>query len=267
MRNVAELEDIVPGGIGHNQAPIVLPDPDILAAQLEYDHDSIVAEVSRLSSRELPEKIDDEKTAGTISDYLKAIVGCEKDIDKAHKAAKEPYLNLGRVVDSFKNKHAETLKGMKTRALNLQTDWLTRKAAEERKALLERQRIEREKAEALAREAQAHQAEGIEDTAKELMDHAVATEQKADAILSYAMDAKDSKLAKARGAGGGVTGLVTSWVGEPENPSYAGINLNFLFGSFKEEHIQEAINRFVKNGGRDLPGVKIYEKSEAKFRR
>lgn len=265
MHNVAELEDIVPGGIGHNEAPIVLPDPEILAAQLEYDNDKLLSEISRLANRQLPEKIEDDATAGQISEYISAIASCEKDIEKVHKAEKEPYLTLGRVVDAFKNKHTATVTDLKRKALGLQTPWLEKKREEERQRLFEQQKRDREAAAKLAAEAAAHQAEGIEDTAQELAQASVAIEAKANAVLDHAVNGKIS--AKARSASGAVTALKTFWVGEPENPSYAGIDLNKLLQFFKPEHIQSAIDRAVKDGQRDIPGVRIYEKSEATFRR
>jgi len=162
-------------------------------------------------------------------------------------------------VDAFKNRNIDKLSDIAKDAESKQLAYLNAKAQAERERLRKIAEEERMKAEALALQAEAHANKGIEDTAQELMNAAVDLDMKSDRIDQYANQTKDSKLARTISESGAVSGLRTAWAGDILD--IGAIDLEKLRQYFKEDHIQLAVNAFVKDGGRELAGVKIHQKS------
>jgi len=242
--------------IGHNLPPT---DAEILADKLSENSVKDIQEMNILLSHDVPivETEEDAKQAVAFIDKLKSL---RKRFEATHKTEKAPYLEMGRVVDGFFKGKIESIEAFQKKYSSPVNAFLTAKAEAERKALFERQERARIEAEALAEQARIHEAENIKDTANDLMEAAIDAENKADAINKYATQAKNASLAKIRTDSGIVLSQRTKWVGEIED--IGGVDLLKIRHFFKEEDIQKAINAFVRDGGRELNGVKIYQKSE-----
>lgn len=242
--------------MGHNLPPT---DAEILADKLLENSVKDIQEMNNLLSQSIPEvKTDDE--AKKAADFIDRLKSLKKKFEGTHKAEKAPYLEMGRVVDGFFKGKIEDIESFQKKYSVPVNQFLTEKAEAERKLLFERQEKARLQAEALAEQARIHEAENIKDTAADLMDAAIEAENKADAINKYATEIKSAGLAKIRTESGVVLSQRTKWVGEIED--IGGVDLLKLRQFFKEEDIQKAINAYVRDGGRELSGVKIYQKSE-----
>lgn len=236
--------------IGHNLPPT---DAEILQDKLTENSKSDLAEMKTLLAVEIPEKINDEAEAKKAEMFVDRVKGLKKSFDGTHKKEKAPYLEMGRVVDSFFKDRIKELDALIDRANAPRTVFLNAKAEAERKRIFEAAEKARREAEAIAEQAKAHEDADIKDTANELIDVAIATEQKADHLTKYAVESKSSKL---------VGGLIVRWVGEIQD--MGAVDLEKLRQYFTDDQIQTAVNKYVRDGGRDLAGVKIYQKSEAR---
>lgn len=243
--------------IGHNMPP---SDEEILNDKLKNTYAKQILTVEELSVRVLPDVVDDE-TSAAVTDYLAEVKAAKKAIDLAHSTEKSVFLVLGKIVDGFKNRNITKLEKAAQGPKASQESYLLKKAQEAREAERRKAEEDRRKAAELAEQAEAHAAEGIEETAAELAELAIVTDEKALRKAEYAATAKASALAKTTTESGNTSGLRTVWVGEPENGSYSGVDLAALRRFIKDEHIQMAINAFVRDGGRSLGGVTIYQKS------
>lgn len=239
----------------HNNPP---SDEEILAQKLNENYADELKKIEDLASRDLPEEVTDE-TTGKYADFLESTKAARKAIEAAHKKEKDSFLKLGKIVDGFKNRNLDRLSKISDRPSKKQFEYLEKKAAAERERLREIAERERQKAEALAAEAEAHAKEGIHDTASELMDAAYQKDAGAIRLDKYATTSKDSKLARVISDNGAVSGLRTAWAGDIED--IGAVDMEALRHYFKDEHIQLAVNAFVKDGGRKLAGVKIHQKS------
>lgn len=76
--------------------------------------------------------------------------------------------------------------------------------------------------------------------------------------------ATPSQLARARSLHGATASQKLVWVGEIKNIS--AIDLNHLRSHFTLDAIQKAINAFVRDGGRQLDGVVIQQKTQLAVR-
>lgn len=249
--------DEIPNMLGHNKPPSEM---EMLQQRLDENYTGEALEYSRLSNREIPSVIEDEKAAGLITDYIKAINGLKKKIEGSHKKEKDIYLQCGRVVDGWKNQYEINLKALVSKASAPLQIFLDKKEAEERKRQMEIAQKARDEAERLASEAAIHANEGIDDTANELMDAALQSEQKASLIQESALNV----VAKVKGLGGSYASQTYVWTGEIE--SIAAIDLEKLRPYLTEEMIQTAINKAVRSGIKEIRGVKIFEKAKLNTR-
>jgi hypothetical protein len=245
-------------GIGHNNPP---SDMEIVLARLS-DHERTIRE--RMSFPAAPSVIAEEREAGRVTDTIKGIKGLIKKVSDTHKAVKDPYLECGRAVDAWKKKLEGELEVISVGFTGPLNAFLEKRAQEERHRQIEAARAERERAEALAAEAQAHAEAGIDDTANELMDAAISTEIMAERMEDKVHLATPSQLARARSLHGASASQKLVWAGEIKNIS--AIDLNQLRSHFTVDAIQKAINAFVRDGGRQLDGVLIEQRTQLAIR-
>jgi hypothetical protein len=245
----------------HNNPP---SDEQILIERLDTTYADKIALIDKLEKVVTPEAVDNEQQAGEMTDFIKSAKAARKGIEDAHKREKEAFLSLGRIVDGFKNRHASRAKAVEDKALAKLDVYLQRKENERREELRQKAERERQEAQALVEQAEAHANEGIHDTAEELMDIAIDSEFKAERIDHYADTAKASDLAKARGAYGGVASRRTSWVGEIRDVAL--VDLEKLRPHLALPDLQKAVNAYVRNGGRNLAGVLIEQRATAAVR-
>ncbi len=243
--------------IGHNNPP---SESEILEQRLEDNYQKLHDEYGRLSKKDIPEVVNNEEEAQPVTDYIKAVKSLKKSVTEAHKKEKAPFLEAGRIADTWKKNYEIKIENLAAKAEKPLQVFLVKKQEEERQRQLDIARKAREDAERLAEQAREHEAEGINDTAEDLMDAAMQSEGKAQAIQSSALDVKG----RVRSSMGASASQKITWTGEIE--SVAAIDLNALKEYFTEDHIQTAINKAVRDGKRQIVGVKIHKKTSLNIR-
>lgn len=245
--------------MGHNKPP---SDAEILQARLDAYSDE-ADELKRLSARALPEAVESDEQASDLALYLKAIKALESRYDAAHKKEKAPYLELGRKVDGWKTDIIAKLSGLSKKAAPLLQAWSDNKDEEERQRQFQAAKKAAEDAERLRAESDAHKAEGIVDTATELLEAAHDSEAKAETITMNVMAAPSGSLGKIRG--GGVTASQKAvWKGEIEN--ILALDLEKLRPYFTEDSLTKALNAAVRDGLRDVNGARIFQEKKLTIR-
>ncbi|QDV34934.1 hypothetical protein [Tautonia plasticadhaerens] len=248
--------------IGHNAPP---SDAEMLRESLLSAHESLLTNAEKLveSVGRIPERCEDDSTAGKIGDLIKLLTGQRKNLESARVAEKEPFLSLGRAVDGFFKGYIDQLDAAKTKAQKPLDAYLKLKAEEERRRRLEEAEALRLQAEKEAEAAAALEAAQLQPLAESALDQAQVTEQQALRAHASAA-AKPAGMAQARGSSGSLASLRTRWVGEVTDRNQ--LDLDALRAHIPLEALQKAVNAFVAAGGRELKGAKIFEKSEAVVR-
>jgi hypothetical protein len=242
------------------------PDPIAeLRERLEDSNRPLLERAAELqaAAARMPE-IDGDEAAGKVGDFIKLLSAAIKISEAARTEAKEPHLAAGRAVDTFfKARVSDPLDAIKRAVERKLTTYLQAKEAERRRQAEAEARRLREEAEARAREAQAAEAERRSHAAQAAMDQAVAKEQEAQ-IAEKAAAAKPAEFSRTRGEVGSVASLREVWKGELEDR--AAINLEALRPYLPADALQTAINGFVRAGGRELKGARIFLHTTATVR-
>ena len=142
-----------------------------------------------------------------------------------------------------------------------------RKADEARRAREEEERLARE-AERAAREAAEAAAEAVKS--EEDLDAAIIAEEEANRAAQEAQDAaraaeaNNAELSRNRGEHGAVASLRTTWTGEIADTHT--LDLEVLRPFFSMDALQKAVNGFVRQGGRELKGARIFEQTHSVVR-
>jgi ABC-type Fe3+/spermidine/putrescine transport system ATPase subunit len=242
--------------IGHNLPPT---DAEILGEKLSENSKADIERMSQILSIQIPEEILDETQAKWAADFIDKTKILKKTFDKTHEREKAPYLEMGRVVDGFFKTKINTLDAVLKKIAVPVNAYLDKKRAEEQRQIRERAEKARQEAEALAAQAVVHENEDIKDTASELMSAAVMAEEKAQALDAYAVTAKSAQLARVVTESGAKLAQRTVWTGEVQD--WGAVDLVHLRPFLSQDAIQTAINKYVRDGGRELNGVKIYQKA------
>lgn len=252
-------------GMGHNNSPVPLtPSPEDLEAYLIEATERVRERKEDLLANQPADdfEITDESQAEELTDYIKNIGACTKNFEELRKSEKKPYFDLGKVVDNFFKDEAAPLAMAKAKASKPLNDYLTKKAAEERKRREEEAERLRKEAEEKAAQAKAEEQAGMENESQTTLKQAVRTEEKAN---RYEKSVESGRgLAASRGQSGGVASVRKSWVGEITD--IHNLDLEALREFISRDDLQKAVNRFVANSGRNLRGASIYEKSETVVR-
>ena len=218
-----------------------------------------MADLANLGPKSIkgPEQLD---AVGQIVIGAAALV---KKIDSARTVEKDPFLRGGQEVDAWFKPYAERMKRIKDAFTALASDYQRKVAAEARaKAEADAKRAREEeqrrleaqrKAEEEGRNRHAEQHAGAAEKA------AIAAEQ-AEAVAAAAP--KD--LVRTTTASGLVAGGRNDWVSEIFD--YDAIPLDKLRPYFKRDAIEAAIRLAVKQGVREIGGVRIFEEVKATFR-
>jgi hypothetical protein len=242
--------------IGHNNPP---SETEILKQRLD-DYRDEKEMLDRLSKREIPAEITDDEQAGKLSDHIAAAKILFSKISDIHKKEKAPFWDAGKAADAWKNDYEAKINALISKASTPLFVWNKKKEAEERQRQLEIARKAREDAAKLEEEAVAHANEGIIDTANDLMDAAIQEETKADLIQDSAYQVKGK-------SSGGFSSSTIKREWTPEIESMAALDLDAIRKYFKEEEILPVLKRAVKDGVREIRGVRIYEAEQLSTRR
>lgn len=241
--------------IGHNNPPTEI---EIVALRLsDYKNEALI--LSRLAEREIPAEILDDTMAGEISDHIEAARTLSSRIGDIHKKEKAPFWEAGKVCDKWKNDYEAKINVVIAKAEPAMLEWVRKKKKAERDRQLAIEKKAREEAEKLLVEAAVHEAEGIHDTAAELVQAAVQEETKADMIAQSTMHVK------ARAAGTfSTSGIKMPWVSKVE--SMAALDLEILRKYMTEEEAEKLLARAVRDGVRDVRGARIYQEEKLSVR-
>ena len=246
--------------IGHN-----LPPQPTISDQLFETHNELMARVDRLAMRANhgPREIKKAEDLDACGILVKDAGALVKDADAARKKEKQPFLDGGKEVDAFFAAALDRLERIKKAFETVATiyqrkmaDEARAKAAEEaRKAReIEIQRLE------LARKAEEA------NRGKHADNHTAKAEAASDRAVEAEAIAKSSAadLTRTRTESGILATAKTDWAFEITDIDQ--VPLEKLRMLLKREHIEMAIRLAVKNGTRELAGVRIYEDVKASFR-
>lgn len=236
--------------IGHNQAP----DEVEIVKQRLSEYAEIPLRLDVLAKTEIPTEIADDLEAAKTSDYIGSVKNLFDEVKKVFKKEKDPFWEAGKAADAWKNGYELKTNALIEKAEKTLLVWNQKKRKLEEERLAAIAKKAREDAEKLAAEAAAHEDAGIQDTAEELMSLAINAETKADRI-----EAGDYAIRSVSRGSFSSSSLKTETVGKME--SLATIDLNALKNFFKEQDIQDAINRSIKAGISDITGV-IYSQED-----
>lgn len=283
-------------GPGHN----LPPEADPLEQRRQNMHDDFGERYAvLLASRDrvleeleaIPTEIEDDETAGKVSDWIKKNAAYLKDAEAARVKEKEPYLEGGRLVDGFFAQITERLRKAKRTVQDRLTQYQRRRAEEERRRREEEARIARQKEEeerrkaeearmaAAAAEAEAEErrkaAQKESEAEKVMSEHAEQQMAKADTAEALADQhagdavkaeksarAKSADVSRTRGDFGAVASLRERWTFEITGE----VDLEALRPYFREADIDHAVRAFVRQGGRKLEGVRIFPTTDSVVR-
>lgn len=242
----------------HNNPP---SDSEILGEQLTLKHVHAIrsAQADIAISEQIPDHFTAENEATYTTDLIKKMQNLTKEIERRRKEEKEPFLRQGQYVDSFFSELTDGLAAAIAKAKKPLDDWLRRKADAER---VEREQIAkdiREQQEAALKTAVAAQSEDR----PEAVDRAVEFTQQvkvADAIAA----APVTTMAKTIGKSGSAAKLNMKWVGEIRDVDV--LDLNKLRPYIARAELDKALDRYVKQGGRQCEGATILEIIETNVR-
>lgn len=242
--------------IGHNNPPSEI---EILKERLNSYQDEI-GQFKRLSEFEPPQEIASDEEAGKITEYIKNCKSLNSRFADIHKKEKAPFWDAGKAADAWKNDYETRIVALVNKASAPIIAWNKKKEEAERQRQLEIARKAREEAERLAEQAAAHEAENIKDTAQELLGAAIQADTKAEMIENNALAVK----ARSRSDNGAVSSVSKVWTGELE--SLAALDLDALRQYFSADAIDKAIKAAIRDGKRDIRGVKIYQADKLNVR-
>lgn len=262
------MPDTAVAAMGHNLPPAP-PSPETIADLLRDENADLLKRREELLAAALrvPATIDDDETVGRVSDFIKQMTACAKAADSRRTGAKEPYLAGGRAIDGFFKAITDPLDKAKRDVEARVTVYLRRKAEEERQRRAEEERRAREAAEAARREAAERERVMAEEAD---LDAAIeanrrAAEAEADRIRAeQAAHAKAADLSRTRGDFGSVASLRTETVFEDLDRQ--ALDLEALRPYLPVDGLEKAVRAFIKAGGRELRGVRIFERQVAAVR-
>ena len=252
--------------IGDNMPP---HDADPLRDRLSETHADLLKRRDELiaASERAPAVVADEGTAGKIADFIKQLAACIKNTETHRVAEKEVFLSAGRTVDGWFKKIGDPLIEAKRKIEGRLTVYQRQKAEAERRAREEAERIAREEAERAAKAAAEAEAaiKAAPDLQAAIVAEAAAAQAAADAEKAKkAAEAKPAELSRSRGDYGAVASLHTFW--DFADLDRATLDLEALRQHIPADALEKAVRAFVKAGGRNLKGVRIFENTETKVR-
>lgn len=243
---------------GHNQPP------DLLTV-LSEDYAPLRHEVEKLAERAnvAPRAIKAPADLDAIGGLLKDVRALARTAKTAHATAKDPYLSGGRVVDQF-------FKTLTDRLIRID-DVFQKIADDHARAVAAAARAKAAAEAKAAREEEARRLEAAMRADEENRNkHAQKHTAKADEARQAAEDAEAVAEAPAKDVvrtmttSGIAAGARTDW--DFEVVDFDAIDLNRLRPLFKREHVEQAIRQAVKNGAREITGVRVFENVTATFR-
>lgn len=246
------------GGVGrdHNNPP--------LAERLPLEFELLIEKVADTltEARGLPVEITSDAENSALGEIVKKLRAVATEVEASRKAENEPHLEAQRTINAFFAGLADRIQKGKSILEARGKKYLDGKAEKERIAREEAAKIAREEEERLRREAEIASEAGREVHAAIKTDQADAAARRVE-LATDAAAGSAADLARTRTASG-VSTLKTGWKFEVEN--LKAIPLASLRPYLSQAEIERAIGKFVKAGGRELKGVRIFEETKAQYR-
>lgn len=245
--------------IGHNNPPSA---EEIFAERISDNHSALLEEANKLANAKA-KPCDSDDYAERLTNYIKRINTVVKALEAVRVDEKEPVLRQGKIIDAFFKNITNKLDQSKRDAQKPLTAWMQKKAEEE-------QRLRREAAEQMRRDAEAKAADAARLEAENKVEQAEEAQAIAERIEAHAINVEASaesvgaQMVQVKSDKGGSASLRTRWIGEIY--TFENLDLEKLRPYLKPEHLQMALNAFVAAGGRDLTGANIKQISEATVR-
>lgn len=265
------MPDSAPAPIGHNSGarPIELT---LLQEQLDTNHAALVQRTSELKAavaRALAKHpdIETEEVAGLFADQVRQITAAVKTIKEAHAEEKRPYLEAGRLVDSWFKKLIDTLDDGKNKLLNAITKFQRRVEEERRRKAEEDARRRAEEAERLRIEAEqrAAMAESERDIQAAAELHGAAAKAEAQAAASQEVaQARAADLTRVRGTYGAVTSLRKKWGYRVVDITKIPVSYLMVNDAMVKAHINSRSNKDMPPA--PIPGIEFVEEKKAAVR-
>ena len=233
--------------------------------RLSDDHRDLLNRVEELAARANngPREIksdDDLDACGQLSLDAAALT---KELDAARVEEKRPYLEAGRDVDGFFGTPIDRLKRIKTAFEGVASAYMRAVAERKRREAEEAARKAREEEEARLEAARKAAEANRLKTAVSHQDKAIDASHRAEeAEIVAAAPVED--LTRTTTASGIAAKGKTEWDFEIED--FQAIPLDRLRMLLKRAEVEAAIARAIKNGERNIPGVRIFERVVARFR-
>jgi predicted flap endonuclease-1-like 5' DNA nuclease len=231
-------------------------DPSSLQWWIEFEYSESAAAIAALLERFATFQsvtaagIADDFTAGHAADFAKALKDAAAALDEVRTRIKRPVLHAQRLIDGEARKLTDPVTAAVREVEARVTVYL--RAKEEMARTAARAEAERLALEAEARIADANTSNSAEDieAAVETMDAA----NRADEVAN----ARALELTRTRGLGGALTALADRWVFEVVDIARVPTHLLQVNDS--------AVRALVKQGARDIPGLRIWNDSKAMIR-
>ena len=215
--------------------------------------------IDDLVTRTIPSEVLTDEMAGELADFIKSLKAARKSVENIFTAEKAPFFEACKVADAWKNVRWLRIDTCVMDASKPIIAWNSKKEAEEKARQAELARLAQVEAEKLAKEAEAHANAGINDTAAELLDFAIGKEDKAAAIIAKSEDVRGRSYGSFSSASSRKV-----WVGEIDNTVV--LDLEALRKYLDKDSLDKAIRAAIKDGVREIRGVKIFEEDKLTIR-
>lgn len=271
------LDEVLPP-LGHNRPAdwISLGLDGRIALDAAAMRDWLAGEIEHLTGRRdallgsfgrCPNVVNDEETAKKVADLIKAIAACIKNAEADRVSRKEPILEAARVTDGVYRAVTDPLAKAKTTVEGRLTLYQREVAAAERRRREAEETAAREEAARRAREAAeaAARLRTEEDLARAISAEELAKRAMADAEwAAKEAAAKPAELSRQRSDLGSVASLRTFW--DFADLDRAALDLEALRPHLQMEALERALRSFVKAGGREIRGARIFENTTTSVR-
>lgn len=246
-------------GPGHNLPPL---DEQLTeeTRDLFARRDELVSAVGRA-----PAIIPDDDWEAKITDVVRMIQVCTRTAETTRVARKDPFLSAERLIDAFFRKVTDPLADAKRDLERRLTTYKQAKEAARRRQLEEEAAARRAEEERLRRaaEEEAAKAQTDADLSTAIDTETAARQADANAIAAQkAAEVKPAELTRARGDLGGVSSLQTYW--DFTDLDRETIDLQKLRPYLAVADIEKAVRLYIRAGGRDLIGCRIFENTRTR---
>lgn len=230
--------------------------PASLTPWIEYQYADHAAHIGVLTARfekfleVTKDGIRDDLMAGHATDFVKEMRAAAAATDETRTKIKAPVLHAQRLIDGEAKKLTDKVNGCSATVTARITAFLRDKEAKAR-AAAEAEAVR------LAAEAEARLAEAQQTATIEAADAAVEAMQEADTAAALAT-AAPIELTRTRSVMGALTGLKDNWTYEITD--LVKVPAHFLIVN------DAAVKLAVKQGARDIPGLRIWNDAKAYVR-